>query len=249
MLQQTQASRVVGPFERWVDAFPDPPSCARAGPAAALRAWDGLGYNRRALNLHRAAVAITERHGGRVPSERAALEALPGVGPYTARAVMVFAFEAHVGVVDVNVARVLSRAVAGRRLGPQEAQALADRLVPSGRSWAYNQTLFDLGALHCRAGDPLCAGCPLRRDCAWRVAGHVSPDPGERPGRQSRFAGSDRQGRGRLVGALRRGPIEVSQLASVCGWSDDPARASRVAEGLIGEGLAAWRHDGLLGLP
>jgi len=121
MLQQTQARRVVGPFERWVAAFPDPPSCARAGPAAALRAWEGLGYNRRALNLHRAAVIITDSHDGRVPSELVDLEALPGVGSYTARAVLAFAFDAPVGAVDTNVARVLSRAVAGRRLAPKEA--------------------------------------------------------------------------------------------------------------------------------
>jgi A/G-specific adenine glycosylase len=249
MLQQTQASRVVAPFERWVAAFPDPATCAGAGPAAALRAWDGLGYNRRALNLHRAAVVITERHLGQVPSRLVELEALPGVGPYTARAVMVFAFDAPVGVVDTNVARVLSRAVAGRRLEPKESQDLADRLVPPAESWAYNQTLFDVGALHCRARNPECPTCPLQAVCRWVAEGSRAPDPAERVSRQSRFTGSDRQGRGRLMHALRHGSLELGELAVASGWADDPHRATRVAEGLVGDGLAAWGPDGRLELP
>jgi A/G-specific adenine glycosylase len=249
MLQQTQAARVVAPFERWVASFPDAPTCARAGPAAALRAWEGLGYNRRALNLQRAAVAITDRHRGLVPPQLVDLEALPGVGPYTARAVMVFAFEAAVGVVDTNVARVLSRAVAGRRLERKEAQALADRLVPPAQSWAYNQTLFDIGALHCRARNPECSSCPLRTTCAWLAGGRRSPDPAERTHQQSRFSGSDRQGRGRLIDALRRGPLGPGQLANASGWAEDRTRARRVAETLVVDGLAVWTSDGRLELP
>jgi A/G-specific adenine glycosylase len=249
MLQQTQAPRVVDAFGRWVGQFPDPPSCAQAGPAAVLRAWEGLGYNRRALNLHRAAVVITDEHGGRVPRERAALEALPGVGPYTARAVLAFAFDADVGVVDVNVARVLGRAVAGRRLAPREAQQLADRVVPSGRAWDYNQTMFDIGATYCRARDPRCGGCPLRRRCTWTLSGRTPPDPGDRGRRQSRFSGSDRQGRGRLVNALRRGPIPHAALATTAGWPDDEERVLLVAEGLVRDGLAVWSQSGGLQLP
>jgi A/G-specific adenine glycosylase len=249
MLQQTQAARVVAPFERWVASFPDAPTCARAGPAAALRAWEGLGYNRRALNLQRAAVVITDRYEGVVPSRLADLQALPGVGPYTARAVMVFAFEAPVGVVDTNVARVLSRAVAGRRLEPKAAQVLADRLVPPAHSWAYHQTLFDVGAMHCRARNPDCVTCPLRALCAWVASDRASPDPAERTGRQSRFAGSDRQGRGRLVDALRDGSLAPGQLANASGWDHDPRRARRVAETLVADGLAVWTSDDRLELP
>ncbi|MGH9047369.1 MAG: A/G-specific adenine glycosylase [Acidimicrobiales bacterium] len=249
MLQQTQAPRVVAPYERWITQFPDPPSCARAGPAAALGAWAGLGYNRRALRLHRAAVAITECHGGRVPDRLAALEALPGVGPYTARAVMAFAFGADVGVVDTNVARVLSRAVAGRRLGPKEAQSLADRLVPARQSWAYNQTLFDIGATVCRSRRPDCPGCPLRGLCAWDGSGRCEPDPAELGRRQSRFEGSDRQGRGRLMDALRLGPLRPDELAGAAGWPEDPERAVRVATTLVADGLAAWGARAVLALP
>ncbi|MGH8980014.1 MAG: A/G-specific adenine glycosylase, partial [Acidimicrobiales bacterium] len=149
MLQQTQAPRVVGPYTRFVLRFPTPAACAAAGAPSVMRAWEGLGYNRRARYLHSTAVTITERHGGAVPADLDSLRALPGIGPYTARAVLAFAFDAPVGVVDTNVARVLARAVAGRALRPAECQALADALVPPGAAWEFNQSLFDIGAQHC----------------------------------------------------------------------------------------------------
>jgi A/G-specific adenine glycosylase len=244
MLQQTQTSRVVPHYLEWIAQFPDPSACAAAGPAAALRAWAGLGYNGRALRLHRAAVAITERHGGEVPADRRALEALPGIGPYTARAVMAFAFEAPVAVVDTNVARVLSRAVVGHRLGAAETQRVADRLLPS-ESWAYNQTLFDIGATVCRARAPGCFECPLRRSCAWAATAWAPPDPAERSRRHSRFEGSDRQGRGRLMHALCEGPVLRARIAASTGWPDDPARSIAVAEALVADGLARWQGDQL----
>lgn len=250
MLQQTQAHRVVEPYRRWVERFPDPTACADAGPAEAVRAWAGLGYNGRALRLHAAAVAIVERHGGTVPEGLELLQTLPGVGPYTARAVMVFAYGAQCGVVDTNVGRLLARAAAGRRLSGSEGQALADRLVPAGQSWAYNQTLFDIGVAHCRARDPRCDDCPLLGQCVWRRRGGSAPDPAAPASRQSRFEGSDRQGRGRLVDALRRGPVRAEDLPSVCRWNGDAARARRVADGLVTDGLARWSEDGgSLGLP
>jgi A/G-specific adenine glycosylase len=251
MLQQTQADRVVGPYQRFMAAFPTPGDCAAAGAADVVRLWEGLGYNRRALYLHRAATVLVEDHGGRVPGDLASLRALPGVGAYTARAVLAFAFEADTGVVDTNVARILARAVAGRPLRMGEAQDAADRLVPRGRSWAFNQSLFDVGAGFCTSRRPRCGDCPLRRHCAWTVAGQPAPDPAAgsaataRP--QSRFAGSDRQGRGRLVAALRRGMVAEGALASAAGWPDDPGRAWRAAEGLVAEGFARW-VGGSLGL-
>jgi A/G-specific adenine glycosylase len=244
MLQQTQATRVVDPYLRFVAAFPTPAVCAAAGAPAVVRAWEGLGYNRRALNLHRAAVALVERHGGDVPSDLEALLGLPGIGPYTARAVRCFAFEADTGVVDVNVARLLARAVVGRPLRAAESQAVADEMVPPGRSWAFNQALFDLGSRYCTARRPDCGGCPVAGCCAWGTVGWVEPDPatgsaGVGKG-QSPFAGSDRQGRGRLVDALRRGPLREADLATAAGWSEDPRRARRVADGLVAEGFARW---------
>jgi A/G-specific adenine glycosylase len=243
MLQQTQADRVVGSYHAFLAAFPTATDCARAGPAAVIRLWSGLGYNRRALNLHRAAQAIASDHGGLVPDDLMSLRALPGIGPYTARAVLAFAYEADVAPVDTNVLRILARCVSGAPLTPGAAQAMADRLIPPGRSWDFNQTLFDLGATVCTAGAPACTRCPLNRLCRWRTAGPGEPDPWRaspsvRP--QSAFAGSDRQGRGRLLDALRVGPLTEDVLPAACGWPDDTERAARISGALISEGFAAW---------
>ncbi len=249
MLQQTQVARVIPKYEAFLEQFPTPMATAAAPVAAVVRAWAGLGYNRRAVNLHRAAGEIVRLHEGSLPQTLAELVALPGVGPYTARAVLAFAFEADVGVVEVNSARVLARAVAGRSLAAVEAQALADRLVPAGGGWAWNQAMLDLGATVCTKSAPACGACPLRACCAWGGSG---PDPavgsaGEGT-RQPTFAGSDRQGRGRLVAALRLGPVSNDGLAQAAGWPADPDRAGRIAAGLVADGLAVT-DDGGLRLP
>lgn len=225
----------------FLDRFPEPVACASAPAAETVRLWAGLGYNRRALNLHRAAGLVVHRHGGRLPDTLADLLALPGVGPYTARAVLAFAFERDVAVLDSNTLRVLARSVTG---GPV-TQAQADGVVPAGRGWAWNQALLDLGALVCRPR-PRCQDCPLAASgCLWRAAGHQGPDPW-RPGpRQSRFDGSDRQGRGRLLAALRRGPVRLAEVAEAAGWPGDPARAHRVANELVEEGLATRGEEDL----
>jgi A/G-specific adenine glycosylase len=241
MLQQTQAARVVAYYERFLAEFPNPAACAAAEVGDVVRAFGGLVYNRRAVYLHRTAERIVSVHGGAVPADLDALRALPGVGEYTARAVLAFAFEHHVGVVDTNVLRVLSRAVAGRAISAREAQDLADSAVPVGAAWAHNQAMLDLGAAHCGA-KPACRGCPVRRRCVWAAAGWPEPDPGRRPGatRAAWFAGSDRQGRGRLVAELRARAVGRAELAWVAGWPDDEARAERVADRLVADGLARW---------
>ena len=241
MAQQTGVDRVVPYYLAFLDRFPDPAACAAAPLAEVVRRWAGLGYNRRAVNLHRCAIAVAERHGGVLPRDLAALLALPGVGPYTARAVLAFAYEEGVGVVDTNVGRVLAR-WAGRALSGREAQAWADALVPDGWSWAWNQTVMELGGDVCRRRRPRCEACPVRAGCAWARRGLDAPDPadgshGVGTG-QPRFEGSDRQGRGRLVDALCRGPVARADLPAVMGWPGDPARAERVADGLVADGLA-----------
>ncbi len=253
MLQQTQVARVVPRFARFLDRFPTVTACASSRVADVVEQWAGLGYNRRAVNLHRAAVAVVDRHAGELPRDLAALVALPGVGPYTGRAVMAFAFGDDVGVVEVNTARVLARAFAGHRLERSEAQALADGLVPEGAGWAWNQAMIDIGATVCEKAVTDCAGCPLRPTCAWAAGGHAPPDPavgsaGEGT-RQSAFAGSDRQGRGRLVDALRQGPVATADAAAAAGWPADLDRARRVVQGLVADGLAVLEADGVLRLP
>ena len=243
MLQQTQADRVIGYYTAFLEAFPRVEDCARSRPGDVVRLWSGLGYNRRALNLHRAAVVVADAHGGAMPHDAGALLALPGVGPYTARAVLSFAFEDDVAVVDTNVVRVLARSVAGAGLSVPAAQSLADRLLPSGRSWEFNQSMFDLGATVCTAAGPACGRCPLRHQCRWKRGGMSGPDPWRaspsvRP--QSPFAGSDRQGRGRLVDALRQGAVAPDMLGAACGWPDDVVRAERITASLVAEGFARW---------
>ncbi len=241
MLQQTQVARVVPRWKRFLDRWPTPTSCAEATLAEVLDEWAGLGYPRRARNLWLTAQAARDEHDGALPWDLAALMRLPGIGAYTARAVLAFAFERDAAVVDTNIARVLARR-AGRRLTPRDAQAEADAFLTAGSAWAHNQSLMDLGAMLCRPV-PECDPCPLRGACAWRVAGRPDPDPAIGSAgvsrRQSRFAGSDRQGRGRLLEALRTSSIAPDRLASVMGWPDDVDRASRVAATLVTDGLVA----------
>ncbi len=253
MAQQTQVARVVPVFERFMARFPTPSVCAASPMGDVLVSWAGLGYNRRARNLHRAAEVIVADHGGSVPATLADLIALPGVGAYTARAVLAFAFEADVGVVDTNAGRVLSRAVAGRSLRGAEAQALVDAMVPPGRGWLFGQSLLDLGALVCVSGRPVCERCPVRRRCRWALDGWPDPDPALGSAgvstAQSAFHGSDRQGRGRLVAALRVGPVAVAEAPAVMGWAQDHHRAERVLHDLVKEGLVCHADTGVLTLP
>ncbi len=234
MLQQTQVARVLPRYEAFLARFETPAACAAAPVGAVVAAWAGLGYNRRAVQLHRCAATLVDRHGGTLPDDLVALAALPGVGPYTARAVLAFAFERDVGVLDVNARRVLSR-VHGRPV----IQADADHAVPAGRGWSWNQAVLDLGASVC-GRSPACAACPLGRAdaCGWQRAGRPEPDPWRPTRPQSAFAGSDRQGRGRLVAALRAGPVTADDLAATMGWPEDPTRAERVASTLEADGLA-----------
>jgi len=246
MAQQTQVARVAERWAPFLERFPTPAACAAAPVADLLRVWSGMGYNRRALHLHRCAQEVVARHGGVLPSTLAELLALPGIGPYTARAVLAFSFEHDAAIVDTNTARVLARWV-GRRLTATEAQSAADGALPPGEAWAWNQAMLDLGAQVCTRRRPRCGDCPVADGCRWAQAGWPGPDPADGSAGvsapQSRFAGSDRQGRGRLLEALRRGPVPAAELAVTMGWPDDAERAERVAAGLVREGLAVVAED------
>ncbi|MDW3175908.1 MAG: A/G-specific adenine glycosylase [Acidimicrobiia bacterium] len=248
MTQQTQVARVIPKWQRFLDSFPTPTDAAAATSGDLVALWDGLGYNRRAVMLHRCANEIVQRHGGIVPDQLDALMALSGIGPYTARAVQAFAFEQDVAVVDTNVGRVLAR-IDGQTLAPKEAQLRADSLVPAGSGWMWNQALLDFGALVCTKRQPACATCPANEGCVWRGDG---PDPAigsaAVSGGQSRFEGSDRQGRGRLVSALRSGPVKRSDAADVMSWGDDQPRANRIIASLLADGLVV-EFDSNLRLP
>jgi A/G-specific adenine glycosylase len=241
MLQQTQAARVIPKWIAFLDAFPTATNCASATLGDVLRMWQGLGYPRRARNLHSAAVEL--RRLGAFPATLEGLLALPGVGAYTARAVMAFAFELDAAVVDTNIARVFAR-LEGRRLRPKEVQSLADSALPTGQSWAWNQCLMDLGAVVCRPTSPGCSTCPLRGHCAWRGEG---PDPAVGSAgvsrSQPRFAGSDRQARGLLMRALVFDAVPLDSLARV--MQRDEVEARRLADVLVDERLCVLDGDRL----
>jgi A/G-specific adenine glycosylase len=170
MAQQTQIGRAQEYWTRWMATLPTVEALASASPADVLRAWAGLGYNRRAINLQRAARVIVAEYGGRLPETVEALERLPGVGPYTARAVAAIAFGRPVTAVDTNVRRVLSRvALAEGVLPPGELQELADGLVPADRPAAWTQALMDVGATFCRSRRPVCDACPVERRFAQKL--------------------------------------------------------------------------------
>lgn len=253
MLQQTQVARVVPRWEAWITRWPTPAALAAEPPSEAVRAWDRLGYPRRALWLHRAAVEMVERHDGQVPAELDELLALRGVGPYTARAVAAFAFGRRHPVVDTNTRRVLARAVAGQAepAPPSTARDLAAMAAQLPESDAaarvFNAAAMELGATICTARAPRCDECPVAASCAWRQAGYP-PYSGPRKRAQGRFEGSDRQVRGVVMRELRAAhrPVTSTELDSL--WPD-AAQLARAVDGLVADGLAAARPDGALVLP
>ncbi|GIV55080.1 MAG: (Fe-S)-cluster assembly protein [Candidatus Kapaibacterium sp.] len=207
MLQQTQVWRVEPVFERFVAQFPTLEALARAPQAAVIIAWQGLGYNRRAVNLLRCATLIVERYGGFMPDDPQTLRTLPGIGDYTASAVCAFAFGKDIAVVDVNVHRVLSRvwvpqATEADLLPRQQVQALARSLLPRGGGRWWNEALMDLGSLLCRRRQPRCTDCPLRVRCA--SAGTMAPPPQQRRTEPTYRGIPRRLWRGRLIAILRQ---------------------------------------------
>jgi A/G-specific adenine glycosylase len=217
MLQQTQVERVCGLFEGFVAKWPGFEALAAASQADVVRAWKGLGYNSRAVRLHRLAKIVTERFGGELPRGERELRELPGVGPYTARAIASFAFDASVVAADTNVRRIVHRTQLGlewpSRAAPRELDALAAGLIPPGSGYAFNSALMDLGATLCTARAPKCALCPLRSVC---VAAPIdSASLGQlakanartrSPQERLRFEATSRFVRGRVVDRLRALP-------------------------------------------
>ncbi len=249
MLQQTPVARVIPAYLDWLARWPAPASLAADSPAEAVRQWGRLGYPRRALRLHAAAAAISTRHGGEVPAELDDLLALPGVGPYTARAVATFAYGRRHAVADTNVRRVVTRAVRGcdRAGAPSGDLALVEPLVPEVPATAalFAAALMELGALVCTARTPHCAACPLAADCAWRRAGYP---PAAAPARPAQgYAGTDRQVRGLLLEVLRNAPGPVLAGAFDAVWTDAEQRA-RALDTLVVDGLAHALPDGTYAL-
>ncbi|GAA2222891.1 A/G-specific adenine glycosylase [Herbiconiux moechotypicola] len=253
MLQQTPVARVVPRLAEWLERWPTPADLAADAPGEAVRAWQSLGYPRRALRLHACAVAIAERFGGVVPHSVDALLSLPGVGDYTARAVAVFAYGHRHPVVDTNIRRVIARAVDGLPDAPapnatRDLPAM-EALLPHDLAEAarFNAGMMELGALVCTARSPRCEACPLASSCAWLAAGRPQLEVARRPV-QKKYEGSDRQARGALLRVLRdtTGPVPADRLAEAV---PDPARYGRALTGLLTDGLLVALSDDLFALP
>lgn len=251
MLQQTPVSRVLGPWTTWMERWPTPVDLAVDPVGDAIRAWGRLGYPRRAIRLHAAAVAIVERHDGRVPRSYADLLALPGVGDYTAAAIASFAFGSRHVVLDTNVRRVLARVVLGEKYpgaSPAAERRVAERVLPrtGERAARWAVASMELGALVCTARTPRCDECPLSTGCAWRAAGYPSWSGPAR--RVQPWSGTDRQCRGALMAVLREADVPVTGDDLVRTWPLDDQR-DRCLAGLLSDGLVVLTARGGYDLP
>jgi A/G-specific adenine glycosylase len=245
MAQQTQAERAAEAWSRWMDRFPTVAALAAAPVADVVRAWAGLGYNRRAINLHRAARAVMAEHGGRVPDTVEGLMTLPGVGPYTARAVAAIAFGQRVGAVDTNVRRVLGRVAAGgpEAFTPSEIQDLADAVVPAGRAGDWTHALMDVGAGPCRVRSPRCGECPAVAWCRYGVGERAEVIVAAKVASTSAaFPSTTRWLRGRIV-AQARDADDGAWVSFVGPIGDHDRHAVRDAvAALASEGLLETRQ-------
>jgi A/G-specific adenine glycosylase len=250
MLQQTQVERVVPKYHAFLEQFPTLQDLATAPTSAVIRAWSGLGYNRRALNLQRACLAVVERYGGVMPSDPAQLATLPGIGPYTAGAVACFAFEKDVAFVDTNIRRVIHRVQAGpevpqARMTARQVDEAARRALPAGNGYTWNQALMELGATICRARSTACEDCPLQTTCQARptIQALLAQRTREPARPAERFETTSRFYRGRIVDALRAASSagltagEIGQLLRPEFSAEDAAWVTAHLAGLERDGL------------
>ena len=241
MAQQTQIARVAEAWSRFMARFPTPTALAASSPADVLRAWQGMGYDRRAINLRRAAQAIRDEHGGQVPDDIEALQRLPGIGPYTARAIAAIAFGRPVGAVDTNVRRVLGRTLDLE--GSAVVQAAADASIDRARPGDWTHAVMDVGATVCRPRNPRCDACPLRPWCRFGLADGASPvrvTPVLARTAAPAFASTTRWLRGRIVDRLRAAPDGV--------WTEVSAPIGSHDAIAVGAALDALARDGVVEL-
>jgi A/G-specific adenine glycosylase len=247
MLQQTQVSRVLPVYDAWLTRWPRPADLAAEPSGEAIRAWGRLGYPRRAIRLHATATVIRDSHGGEVPDSFDALRSLPGIGDYTASAVLAFAFGRRQPVLDTNVRRVLARVVDGVEFPPPAVtvseKAVATQLLPEHEATAatWSVALMELGALVCTSASARCDICPVRTACAWHAAGHPTYDGPPRRGQA--WSGTDRQCRGRLMTLVREsaGPVSAGRMTRA--WPSGPQR-NRCLETLLDDGLLVRSEAG-----
>lgn len=241
MAQQTPVARVIPVWQRWLRLWPTAVDLAQATPEQVLVEWTNLGYPRRALRLRECAQVITEQYGGQFPQTYEELIELPGVGQYTAGAILAFAFGKRALVLDTNVRRVIARAYLGTQFPPPSLstaeKTFATSLIPDGDAGAtlWAQSSMELGATLCAARVTQCEICPIAAMCKWRLAGYP-PDEHADKRKTQKFAGTDRQVRGLIMKEIRNssGPVPHDVISEL--WPD-PAQLGRCIDGLLEDGL------------
>lgn len=263
MLQQTQVDRVLPKYLAWIEKWPTETELAQAELSEVLIFWQGLGYNRRARFLWLLAKEISENRGGKWPQTEAELLQLPGIGKYTARAILSFAFGQQVGVVDTNVKRVLRRLLDGKETAAEPTRSekewfiWADHVIPAGQADPWNQLIMDLGALICTAKAPKCFECPVQTVCqaqqdakrlgfpSYRELLSTQPAATKRK-KAVRFEDTDRYFRGRVMDLLRERTFmkeELWQQLSALYGLESRERFEKVLEGLVSDSLAVVQDE------
>lgn len=262
MAQQTPVTRVAPVWSQWLQRWPRASALAAADTAEVLTAWGNLGYPRRALRLHECARVIASQHDDEVPADYTCLRSLPGVGDYTAAAVLAFGHGRRAVVMDTNVRRVLARAVGGRQwptAGITVAErAMTDSLLPDGGlvraadphprsadAATWSVAVMEVGACACTT-EPKCDLCPLAQMCAWRAAGYPSSPAPRKP---QQFHGTDRQARGRIMRLLRESWPHAVEVTQLHGLGSDTDQMERALAGLISDALVEKRRGGQVSLP
>ena len=248
MLQQTPVQRVLPIYQEWMKRWPTAADLAKATPAEVITAWGRLGYPRRALRLHECAKVITSELKGIIPKEEAELRKLPGIGEYTAAAMVAFAFEGKSLVLDINIRRLFSRLYRGEE-SPTSAPTKAERLeyatyIPDKNAHIWAAATMELGALICTAKKPLCGRCPVAEKCQWRSLDYPSS---ERVKRRQSWHGTDRQCRGTIVQALRDNQ-RLSKRELNLLW-DVPSQVEKAILTLLDDGLIEEQRKGIFSLP
>ena len=248
MLQQTPVTRVLPVYTEWIKRWPTAASLAKATPAEVITAWGRLGYPRRALRLHECAKVITSQYKGRIPREEAELRALPGIGEYTAAAMVAFAFNERSLVLDINIRRLFARLFDGvetpKASATKDEKSRYEELIPKHEAHVWAAATMELGALICTSQTPKCGICPVAKDCTWRSLDYPKSDIVKR--RQT-WHGTDRQCRGAIVQALRENQVlKKSEIAQL--W-DVPSQLDKALLTLLDDGLIEAHGKSSYSLP
>jgi A/G-specific adenine glycosylase len=248
MLQQTPVNRVLPVYIDWMKRWPTAAALAKATPAEVITAWGRLGYPRRALRLHECAKVITSEHRGRIPETESELRALPGVGEYTAAAMVAFAFKGRSLVLDINIRRLFTRLYDGEQTpkasATKEEKSRYEQLIPKKDAHVWAAATMELGALVCTSQSPKCGACPVANTCTWRSLDYPQSEIVKR---RQMWHGTDRQCRGAIVQALRENPLlKKSEIALL--W-DVPSQLEKALLTLLEDGLIEARGKSSYSLP